>query len=449
MMLAAVLTAATHSMLHAQEPIRRVTLIEALDLSLRSQPAMVQARQDVRVANSQERRANAAFLPSLNLSSSTSTSGGSRASQFGVPTTVESYFSSRIGLQLNWDLFTGFRRGAERKAAQATGDQRDATLRRQEYANALSTKQAFFQTLAYAELVNVQETRLRRADEQLKLTSERLRLGATTRSDSLRAQVEYGNALLALINARNNLRTAQANLGRVIQVEGLAMAIYDSTLEVRVGQLDTAALMREALASAPSVREADAAIVSARAQKNAYRAAYLPTLSAGLSNNWLSGNGTIIIPANPPTRPNADTIPAIKGPWGGRYFSGWTASLSISYPIFNNLAREVNVTSADASLVAATARARDARLALSAGLNQAFSSLDAAAAKIDVSVVSVAASEEDLRMQRERYRLGAVTIIEVLASEGNLRQAQVDLVQARYDYLVARAQIEALVGHPL
>jgi outer membrane protein TolC len=52
-------------------------------------------------------------------------------------------------------------------------------------------------------------------------------------------------------------------------------------------------------------------------------------------------------------------------------------------------------------------------------------------------------------MQRERYRLGAVTIIEVLTSQGNLDQAQVDLVQARYDYLVARAQIEAVVGHSL
>ena len=133
----------------------------------------------------------------------------------------------------------------------------------------------------------------------------------------------------------------------------------------------------------------------------------------------------------------------------GRYASGWTARLTVAYPLFNNLTRETNLITADASTQSAVARARDARLAVSTSLTQYIAALDAAAAKIDVSLVSVAASEEDLRMQRERYRLGAVTIIEVLTSQGNLDQAQVDLVQARYDYLVARAQIEAVVGHAL
>jgi len=52
-------------------------------------------------------------------------------------------------------------------------------------------------------------------------------------------------------------------------------------------------------------------------------------------------------------------------------------------------------------------------------------------------------------MQRERYRLGTSTIVDVLTTQVSADQAQVDLVRARYDYLVARAQIEAYVGHSL
>jgi outer membrane protein TolC len=52
-------------------------------------------------------------------------------------------------------------------------------------------------------------------------------------------------------------------------------------------------------------------------------------------------------------------------------------------------------------------------------------------------------------MQRERYRLGTSTIVDLLTSQAALNQAQANLVQARYNYLVARAQIEALVGHGL
>ena len=50
-------------------------------------------------------------------------------------------------------------------------------------------------------------------------------------------------------------------------------------------------------------------------------------------------------------------------------------------------------------------------------------------------------------MQQERYRLGTSTIVDLLTSQAALNQAQANLVQARYNYLVARAQIEALVGH--
>lgn len=445
--LAAVLiVAAAASPGAAQEP-RRVTLDEALRLAAQAQPSMVQARQDVRLADAQERQTLANFLPSVTSSMSTSRSGGARANQFGSPTTITGFYNSSVRLSANLDLFTGFRRGAQRHAAAATSEQRDATLLRQEYATALATKQQFFLALATRELVSVSETRLRRAEEQLNLVSERLRLGATTRSDSLRARVEYGNAQLQLIQARADLRTAQANLGRAIGVDALVDPLSDSTLEVRLGSLDTASLRREALATAPSIREADAAVVAARAQINVSRAAYYPTVSMGASNSWLAGiQGATLRDSSGAV---VGTIPPTGTPFGGRYVSGWNVSLTVSFPLFNNLTRETNIISSDASYQAAVARARDARLLLDANLTQSIAALDAAAAKIDVARTSLTAAEEDLRLQRERYRLGASTIFEVLTSQVSLDQAQVDLVRARYDYLVARAQLEAYVGHAL
>ncbi|MDP3774422.1 MAG: TolC family protein [Gemmatimonadales bacterium] len=412
----------------AQEP-RRVTLDEALRLASRSQPAMVQARQDVRVASAQERQSFGAFLPSLNANLSTSKSGQRVDATSGQVTRAPLAFNDQYGISGSLDLFTGFRRGANRRAAGATTSLREATQLRQEYAVALSTKQAFFNALAAAELVAVAETRLRRADEQLKLTAEKLRLGATTRSDSLRGRVEYGNAQLQLIQARADLRFTQATLGRAIGVEGSVAPVPDSALEARLGTLDTAALRHEASANAPSVREAEASVLSARASLGANRAAYFPTLTASGNSNWARADSNFL---------------------GGEQFGRtWSLRLQVSYPIFNGFTRETNIITADANATAAEARLRDARLLLDASLTQVFASLDAAAAKTDIARVSVAAAEEDLRMQRERYRLGSSTIFEVLTSQVSLDQAQVDLVRSRYDYLVARAQIEALVGHSL
>ncbi len=415
--------------LRAQEP-RRVTLAEALDLAARNVPTMVQARQDIRVAAAQQRQALGNFLPSLNTTVSASRSGTQRIdATSGRPVSTGVPYNESYGLSGSLDLFTGFRRGAQRRSAGAAVELREATLLRQEYATALATKQSFFNALAAQELLAVAETRLRRAQEQLNLTAERLRLGATTRSDSLRARVEYGNAQLSLIQARNDLRNSQAALARQIGVAGLVGPVADTTLEARLVALDSVALRREAMANAPAVREAEASVTSARASIAVSRAAYFPSFSLTGSTNWARADETLF-GGSPLTR-------------------SWSMRVQMSLPIFNGFQRETNLVTADANATAAESRLRDARLQLDQQITQSLAALEAAAARIDVSRVSVAAAEEDLRMQRERYRLGAATIVEVLTSQVALDQAQVDLVRARYDYLVARAQLEAYVGHAL
>jgi outer membrane protein len=408
----------------------RVTLAEALRLAAQASPAMVQARQNVRTAQWGQRTALGAYLPSLSGSASGSKAGAERYnSATGQRVTNPYPYSESYGLSARVNLFTGFQRGANTRAASATTDLREAAQLQQEYATVLSTKQAFFTALAAAELVTVAETQLRRSGEQLKLTSEKLRLGATTRSDSLGAMVDYGNSQLQLIQARANLQYAQVNLGRIIGTDGAVAPVPDTALEARLGPLDTAALRLQALATAPSVRQSEASLAAARASLAAQRARWMPTVSASWSQNWSRSTSGI-----------RDTIP-----WLG----SWSFGLALSYPLFNGFQRESSIATADANVITAQANLRDAQLALDANLTQAVSGLTSAAQQIDIARSSVAAAEENLRMQQERYRLGTSTIVDLLTSQTALNQAQANLVSARYNYLVARAQIEALVGHGL
>jgi len=72
-----------------------------------------------------------------------------------------------------------------------------------------------------------------------------------------------------------------------------------------------------------------------------------------------------------------------------------------------------------------------------------------AQAQVDIETSSVAAAVEDLRVQRARYQVGAATLLEVLTSQTQLDQARNALIRARYDYRVAKAQLEALIGRDL
>jgi len=97
----------------------------------------------------------------------------------------------------------------------------------------------------------------------------------------------------------------------------------------------------------------------------------------------------------------------------------------------------------------AQAAAADTRRAVTAQLAQQIAALTTAYEKIDIARANVAAATEDLRVQNERYRVGAATILDLLTSQASLTQAEQNFVQVRFDYLLARAALEALVGHEL
>ena len=91
----------------------------------------------------------------------------------------------------------------------------------------------------------------------------------------------------------------------------------------------------------------------------------------------------------------------------------------------------------------------DARLASQQQLIQFVGALRTAEERVGIQTASVAAAEEDLRVQSQRYAVGASTLLDVLTSQTQLNQARSDLIQARYDYRIAKAQIEALIGRTL
>jgi outer membrane protein len=107
------------------------------------------------------------------------------------------------------------------------------------------------------------------------------------------------------------------------------------------------------------------------------------------------------------------------------------------------------VVRADVALQNADAALRDAKLLARQNFVQYWGALRTAQQQVSIQTASVAAAEEDLRVQKQRYELGASTLLDVLTSEANVIQARSALIQARYNYRVAKAQIEALVGRDL
>lgn len=401
-----------------------VTLDEAIEMALRVQPAVVQARGALTSAHAGQREVLGSWLPSLSTSGSWSRNSTTTRIDQTTQTEVSSPpYSYSAGWNTSIDIFDGFRRFAQGRSASADFESADANLTNQQFQVTLQLKQAFFNALAADELIRVSETRVQRADEQLKVSKEKLAAGSATRSDTLRSAVELGNARLQLLNAQTSQASTRAALARLIGYDGAVQAVADSGLFV-MAPLDTAALRDELLQSSPSVIAADANAKAAAASVAVARSQYFPTLRGTFSQNW---SGTDL----------------------DRLGSSWAARLSLNWSIFNGFAREGTITRSNVSRENAQAQADDARRQASAQLTQQLAILAGSRAQIDIAQASLAAAQEDLRVVQERYRLGAATIVDVLTSQITLDQAEVDVIRAGLDFLVARAQLEALLGRAL
>ncbi|MBA2627777.1 MAG: TolC family protein [Gemmatimonadales bacterium] len=410
---------------------REVSLPDALRLAELVQPAVIQARANVMTADARLRTTRAAYLPNLSISSSGSKSATDGAARID-PITGEvlpggsSTTSLSSGVNASVDLFTGFRRGADIGAARATTEAASASLSNARFQQRLNTTNAFFDALAARQLLAVREASVRRAQEQLKISVSKLAAGSATRSDSLRSRVTLGTAQLQLLNAQTTLATSEANLARNIGVTGRVRAAEDSALYHLSADVDSAALRAEAYEKSPSVQAALASSRAAAASLRASRSGYWPTLALSAGTSFNGSNRTDY-----------------------HLFNQRQVSLQLSWTLFNRFSREQQIATQQANLDIAAANAADIGRGIETTLTGQLASLQAARAGIDIAQTSVAAATEDLRVVQERYRLGAATIVDVLTSQESLNQAEIDAVNARFGYLRARAQIEALLGRSL
>jgi outer membrane protein len=410
---------------------RVVTLADAIRLSERVQPDVIRAAADVRTAGARRRSAWGAFLPSLSATSSASDFYSEGASRIDPVTGLltsgnRSNRSLSTSLSASVDLFTGFRRSAELSAARATEAAADATLIDARFQQALTTTNQFLDALAAAQLLRVRESSVRRAEEQLKVSVAKLRTGSATRSDSLRSLVTLGSARLDLLTTQTDLAAAEANLARLIGETGRVKAADDSAFYRILPALDTHALRVEAESRSPRVQSAVSGASAARAGARASRSTYWPSLTLSANTGW---NGS---------RVNDYDL-----------LNQRQVSLALRWNIFDGFERELTIAQREAEVDVAEATAADARRAVQADLELRIAELDAARSRIEITGISVVAAREDLRVQQERYRLGASTIVDVLTSQEALNQAEVDVVNARFDYLRAKALLEALIGRNL
>jgi outer membrane protein TolC len=150
-------------------------------------------------------------------------------------------------------------------------------------------------------------------------------------------------------------------------------------------------------------------------------------------------------------RTQRDFLPDITGAaaYGGtrtQFDEAWSATLSLSWSIFDGGNRIARTREARANLEAAQARVRATELDIQREVEQAQISVTEAEERIQAAQKAVESAQENFRLAQGRFDAGVGTILELTDAQLALTQAQNIEAQALADYRIALSNLDRAVG---
>lgn len=405
------------------DSIPRVTLAEAVRLSSRFDPDYVRAVGQIDNAEWGRRAAMLAFfVPSVNLGLDETKYSQSFFNPADPSNPTSTLVVARASA--NYEIFS-LRKFTELSRSKAEIASAEAGELEQRFNAALETESSYYDVLVNQELSRVNRERAQRAREGLAVARARVSSGAAVQTDSLQLVLELVRAQVDSLRQHNALRTAQLELGRRVGAAGPVDATPLDTLPAAPLPVSLPQALQIALDQGPQYRVARANESSAEAALRAQRGEYLPVLSVGGLHQRYD------------TRlfPGASNISSV--------------TFSVSFPLWNNGQREIEVSRARVNRDVFRAIRGDLERVVRRDVTASYDGYEVSTAAVELASVAVNVASQTYRMQELRYRSGASTILDLLDSQVDLAEAEAGLVQARYLNRLALAQLEAILGRRL
>lgn len=407
-------------------PAQTLTLAQAAAIAIQNHPQIAAAVNIEAAAGQRVTEARAPYYPTLN--GEITGSQGLYDSRIGAGFLQTSNLFSREGegLAVN-QLITDFGRTGSlvansRLEAQAAAQSTQATR----FNVILAVNRAYFEVLQAQALVRVaQETVTARqtlADQVTALGNAQLK----SQVDVSFAQVNLSEAQLQLIRARDNLQQSFVDLARALG-QDVPPAQYQLVEAASPGALP------------PSIEDLVAQAVQNRPELADLRFRYQAAQKFEAAERDLKRPNVDLIAVGG-VLPYLDQNPRVA-PEG---YEG--VAINVEIPIFNGHLFTARERAAGYESVAANQRLRDLQQQVEHDVRAAWLTASTAYQRIPVTVELVNQAQLAMTLAQGRYDLGLASIVELTQAQLNVTQAQIENVNAQYDYQSAYALLQYTLG---
>jgi outer membrane protein TolC len=362
-------------------------------------------------------QAESTWYPQLSASASTEyrDSKGIRAAN--VP---DQHRFTSLGFGVSWLLFDFGRTPAVARQAAAEWLAAQEDTRTADVVVAFNVRAAYYALVKEIQLRDVARDAVQQFQEHLDQVSEFVKVGTRIPYDETKAEVDLGNAKLALVQQEDLVLLDQANLANAM---GLAETT-DWQPQAVTTPVAAPPSFEECWARAevavPTIAAARARETAADELVNAQIAALYPSLSLGFNYNAAGSSAPY--------------------PWS------WSVGPSVTWLPFDGFRNLYTIDEAVTALQAARVDRSVAEQQAWLDARSAWLAIEDARRQLELNALQVRNAEENLTLAQGRFDAGKATSVELTDARQALLQAQATQVQTRADYDVATARLAKAMG---
>lgn len=434
-----ILSSFTFSYLHCEEvskvavatTIRTFTLKDSIQTAIMNNRSIQIQEEQVDYARAGILYAKSAFLPQVNL-------GYDYTLNDAVPTIATAanarkdpgvYYGFKNNnlatLSAKETIYNGGADIASLKQSKLTLKVQEETLRAAKLDVEFETRRLFYGLLLGYETLRIAQELVDQATAHYEHTRTMFDQGTASKFDVLQSKVQISKLMPQLINAQNAIDLIMADFKKLLVIKMSEPVAIDGKLDYKLIEITEDAFLKEAYGRNPQIILKLLGIDINRWAIEYAKAGWLPQISASANYTFQSDNVNNMI--NP-------------------RHSLWNIGAQASIALFDGFATKAKVDQAKAQYNQARLAKDDVTDQVAVDIKQACLNLKESKTVIDSQKDSVIEATEALRLANVRFDNGVGINLDVLDAQTSLAQVEQNLAQGIYDYLMAKAQVNRVMG---
>lgn len=402
-------------------------LADATAAALKNHPQILAAQQEAAAENRVIVQQQSAYYPTVN--GEATGSAGNIGARIGAGFISTSRLFDRVGmgLQIN-QLISDFGRTSQLVAqSKLLANAAEQSYQAARYDVVLGVNQAYYSALRAQAMVKLAQetitTRQTTANQVSTLAQNQLR----SQLDVQFADVYLSEAHLLMIRSQNSVQAAFAELSRAMGQQQAATYVLTDEPMPPAPVADAEPLVIEALQNRPEVANLrlthEAALRFAEAERDLKR----PTASFIGMTGYMPYIDQITLPR------------VIPNEYAG-------AAVNLQIPIFNGHLFTARQQEAEDRAAAADQQVRNIEQSIARDVRTSWANAQTAWQALDVSAQYVREATTALDLANGRFKLGLSDIVALTQAQLNLTDAQIQELNARYDYQSLYAALQYSIG---